>query len=88
MTGVGTSSIGAHVEGHNHGTLGVCRVDGYGASADDTFERNFTVAQAAAVTRLIGEIKGRATIRKVSEHNDYAAKACPRLRIGTAFANK
>lgn len=80
------TEIGAHVEGHNRGTLGVCLVGGYGASADDTFERNFTVAQAVAVTRLIGEIKGRATIRKVLGHNDYAAKACPGFRVAEFFS--
>jgi N-acetylmuramoyl-L-alanine amidase len=73
--------IGAHVEGHNRGTIGVCLLGGYGASADDPFEKNFTEAQAANLKRLIGEIKGRTTIRKVSGHNDYAAKACPGFRV-------
>ena len=75
------TEIGAHVEGHNRGTIGICLLGGYGAKADDPFEKNFTSAQAAAVKRLIDEIKGRTTIRKISGHNDYAAKACPGFRV-------
>ncbi len=80
--------IGAHVEGHNRGTIGICLLGGYGAKADDPFEKNFTPAQAAASSRLISEIRGRATIRKVSGHNDYAAKACPGFKVrNLAFAD-
>lgn len=75
------TEIGAHVEGHNRGTVGICLLGGYGASADDLFEKNFTQAQAAAAKRLIAEIKARTAIRKVLGHNDYAAKACPGFRV-------
>ena len=71
------TEIGAHVESHNRGTLGICLLGGYGASANDPFAKNFTTAQAAAAKRLIAQIKGRTVIQKVSGHNDYAAKACP-----------
>ncbi|NEY92251.1 N-acetylmuramoyl-L-alanine amidase [Tabrizicola oligotrophica] len=74
------TEIGAHVEGHNRGTIGICLLGGYGAKADDPFERNFTPAQAVAARRLIGAIKGRAAIQKVSGHNNYAMKACPGFR--------
>lgn len=77
------TEIGAHVEGHNRGTIGICLLGGFGAKADDPFEKNFTAAQAATVRRLVGEIKGRTAIRNVSGHNDYAAKACPGFRVGT-----
>lgn len=75
------AEIGAHVEGHNRGTIGICLLGGYGARADDPFEKNFTSAQATEATRLLGEIKARATIQKVSGHNDYAAKVCPGFRV-------
>lgn len=75
------TEIGAHVEGHNRGTIGICLLGGYGASAGDPFEKNFAEAQAVAVRRLIGEIKGRTAILMVSGHNDYAAKACPGFRV-------
>jgi hypothetical protein len=80
------SEIGAHVEGHNRGTIGICLLGGYGASADDLFEKNFTGAQATAAKRLIGGIKRRTAIGRVSGHQDYAAKACPGFRV-IAFMN-
>lgn len=80
------TEIGAHVECHNRGTIGICLLGGYGASADDPFEKSFTAAQAAAVRRLIREIKGRTAIRNVSGHNDYAAKACPGFRVGPVIS--
>ncbi len=80
------TEIGAHVEGHNRGTIGICLIGGYGANADDQFESNFTPAQAAAVMRLIGEIKRRTAIQKVSGHNDYAAKACPGFQVKSLFS--
>ena len=36
--------------------------------------------QASAARRLIGEVKGRTAITKVSGHNDYAAMGCPGFR--------
>ena len=75
------TEIGAHVEGHNRGTIGICLLGGYSAKADDEFERNFMPAQAAAVRNLITEIKGRTTVLKISGHNDYAQKACPGFRV-------
>ena len=80
-TGRPETVIGAHVEGHNRGTIGICLIGGYGAKADDSFAKNFTAAQAATLKRLVAEISGRTAIRNVSGHNDYAAKACPGFRI-------
>ena len=75
------TEIGAHVEGHNRGTIGICLLGGYGASPDDPFEKNFTLAQANATKRLIAEIKRRTAIQLVSGHNDYATKACPGFKL-------
>jgi hypothetical protein len=47
------TEIGAHVEGHNAGTIGICLLGGFGAWADDPFEKNCTAAQKAAVVKLI-----------------------------------
>lgn len=79
------TEIGAHVEGHNRGTIGICLLGGYGSSADDPFAKNFTVAQASAIKQLIAEINRRTAIRKISGHNDYAAKACPGFRVNAAY---
>jgi hypothetical protein len=34
------TEVGAHVEGHNRGTIGICLLGGYGASADDPYDTN------------------------------------------------
>ncbi len=64
----------------NRGTIGMCLLGGYSASADDRFEKNFTAAQKSAVLKLIGAIRRRTPIRKVSGQNEYSAKACPGFR--------
>jgi hypothetical protein len=79
------TEIGAHVEGHNRGTIGICLLGGHGASADDPFAKNFTAAQAAAAKQLIAAIKGRTAIHEVSGHNDYAVKACPGFKVRTVL---
>ena len=81
------TEIGAHVEGHNRGTIGICLLGGYGAKADDLFGRNFTEAQRRALRGLIGAIRARASINRVSGHNDYAAKACPGFRAKELLNN-
>lgn len=73
--------IGAGVLGHNSGVIHVCLIGGGGSSADDQFGDNFTDAQAAAVKAKIADIKSRTTIRKITGHNEYAAKACPGFRV-------
>ena len=79
------TEIGAHVEGHNRGTIGICLLGGHGASADDPFAKNFTAAQAAAEKQLIAAIKGRTAIYEVSGHNDYTVKACPGFKVRTVL---
>ena len=75
--------VGAHVQGHNAGTIGISLMGGFGSSADDTFETNFTSEQEHALIGLIEHLKREyPSITKVSGHNDYAAKACPGFRVG------
>ncbi len=75
------TEIGAHVEGHNRGTIGICLLGGYGAKADDLFEKNYSKAQANAVVRVIAEVTARAAVQCVTGHNDYAPKACPGFKV-------
>lgn len=70
--------VGAHVQGHNTGTVGVCLLGGAGSSATDAFEDNFTPEQDRALRALIAQLQAKyPSIMKVSGHNQYAAKACP-----------
>lgn len=77
--------IGAHVMGHNRGTLGICLIGGAGSSADDPFEAHFTEAQDRAVRSLLRAIGERTVLNKITGHNAYAAKACPGFRAEARY---
>ena len=69
---------GAHVKGHNTGTIGVALLGGLGGSAGDSFADHFTQEQDDALRALIADLQvEHMGIRKISGHNQYAAKACP-----------
>lgn len=74
--------VGAHVKGHNTGTIGVCLIGGHGSAETDQFLDNFTREQELALRSLISELRRRyPAIEKVSGHNQYAAKACPGFNV-------
>jgi N-acetyl-anhydromuramyl-L-alanine amidase AmpD len=75
--------LGAHTAGQNAGTLGVCLLGGHGSSEKDAFEDNFTPAQRTSLTWLVQNIASRTPIKRVTGHNQYAAKACPGFRVRT-----
>lgn len=82
MAGRPIERTGAHVKGHNTGTIGVCLLGGHGSSADDEFSDNFTIAQEKALRTFLAELKRRhLTVTKISGHNQYAAKACPGFNV-------
>ena len=81
LPGRAETEIGAHVEGHNTGTIGISLVGGATSNENDVFSKNYTVAQEKALRNLIAEIKLRTPITKVSGHNEYSAKACPGFTV-------
>lgn len=81
MAGRPETKIGAHVSGHNSGTLGICLIGGHGSAETDAFADHFTTKQDVALRQLIDQIGARTGIRKVSGHNEYAAKACPGFNV-------
>jgi hypothetical protein len=80
-TGRPIEQVGAHVQGHNTGTIGISLLGGHGGAADDRFEDHFTAAQEIALRDLLVKLKTEYLISKVTGHNDYAAKACPCFRV-------
>lgn len=67
--------VGAHVKNHNANTIGICYVGGLrnGVAADTR-----TMAQREALKHLIKSLLVVfPTVKKVTGHRDYAAKACP-----------
>ena len=79
---------GAHVAGHNTGSIGICLVGGHGSNENDDFLDHYTPAQEAALRALVEDIKTRAAITKVRGHNEVAAKACPGFSVKRWFAKK
>ena len=78
VTGRPLDRTGAHVKGHNTGTVGISLFGGFGGSAGDSFADNFTEDQERALLDLIAKLKSdHPSITKISGHNQYAAKACP-----------
>ena len=74
---------GAHVKGHNTGTIGVCLLGGHGSAATDRFSDNFTIKQDVALRDLIAKLRRDFPhIQKISGHNEYSNKACPGFTVG------
>lgn len=76
-TGRPITRNGAHVRGHNKGTIGISLFGGRGSSENDRFSENFTPEQEAALLALIADLRGKYGNVPVTGHNQYAAKACP-----------
>lgn len=73
---------GAHVKGHNTGTIGICLIGGHGSAETDLFHDNFTIGQNAALKSLLKELQALyGPGLKVTGHNQYAAKACPGFSV-------
>jgi N-acetylmuramoyl-L-alanine amidase len=71
-------SVGSHVKGHNHSSVGVCLVGGL----DDKTWRpvdNFTAAQWASLKALIAKLVKDYPKARVLGHRDFpgVAKQCP-----------
>jgi hypothetical protein len=80
---------GAHVKNRNANSIGICLLGGHGGSANDSFEDNYTQAQANALRTLIAGLKREyPSIATVSGHNQYAAKACPCFNVPAWYARK
>ncbi|MCE7028487.1 phage tail tip lysozyme [Jiella avicenniae] len=68
--------VGAHVAGHNTGTIGVVYVGGVDAAMKAKDTR--TPEQKESLKRFLSELLVRfPSVTKISGHNQYAAKACP-----------
>lgn len=72
---------GAHVQGHNTGTIGISLFGGHGSSENDPFEANFTPEQDKALRKLLADLQQKYGFTKVTGHNEYAAKACPGFNV-------
>jgi hypothetical protein len=76
------SETGAHTQGRNTGTVGICLIGGHGSAATDEFSKNFTKEQDESLRLLIQRLRDQnPSITLVTGHNQYAAKACPGFSV-------
>jgi hypothetical protein len=79
--------VGSHTKGKNTGTIGISLFGGHGSSADDKFADHFTPEQDKALQDLLVRLlKDHPTIKTISGHNQYAAKACPGFSVPSWYA--
>lgn len=72
--------VGAHVAGHNTGTIGISYIGGVTADGK-TPKDTRTAAQRATLLWLTRALAKKHGVRKVTGHNQYAAKACPSFDV-------
>nr|WP_183487387.1 N-acetylmuramoyl-L-alanine amidase [Martelella radicis] len=69
--------IGAHVKGHNTGTIGVVYVGGMSVDMKHAADTRTSEQKEALIAEIV-DLRDRFNIRKISGHNDYdKGKACP-----------
>ena len=78
-TGRAVEEIGAHAEGYNSVSVGVCLVGG--VNDKKIPEANFTPAQWDALTDLLKKLKEKYPKAKIIGHNEVAKKACPSFNV-------
>ena len=68
---------GAHVQGHNHDTVGICLVGGVDGQNEP--QQNFTESQFATLLKLLVTLKKRYPQAHITGHRDFPGvdKACP-----------
>ncbi len=72
---------GAHVGGHNNGTVGICMIPVNDHNGITRFEDYFTEEQRESVVGLVSAIGEVTRLSKVTGHNDYANKECPGFKV-------
>jgi len=81
MLGRPVGQVGSHVAGHNTGTIGVSYFGGVAADGKIAKDTR-TPEQRSSLLWLVQQLKTKHSgIRKVTGHNQYAAKACPSFRV-------
>lgn len=79
---------GAHVQGHNTGTIGICIAGGHGSAKTDQFSDHFTRAQDKALRALVARLRSEyPAIARVTGHNQYSSKACPGFYVPDWYAH-
>lgn len=80
---------GAHVEGHNRNSIGICLVGGLDPTTGQPSDA-FAPVQFAALERLLRELLGRYPDAIILGHRDFpgVAKACPCFDVRSWWAER
>ena len=78
--------IGAHCQGHNSHSVGICYIGGL-AKDGKTPKDTRTPEQKAALLKLLKELKSEFTSAKIHGHRDFSAKACPSFDATKEYAH-
>lgn len=85
--GRGEAVPGAHVEGWNRNSIGICLVGGVDEQGEP--DPNFTEAQYRALAGLLREIRARHPRAEIAGHRDFPGvkKACPSFDVRAWWAD-
>ncbi|MRN79461.1 N-acetylmuramoyl-L-alanine amidase [Brucella sp. 10RB9210] len=73
--------VGAHVQGHNTGSIGCVYIGGVAADGK-TPKDTRTPAQKEAMMQLTKDLlKQFPTIKRIAGHNEFSSKACPSFKV-------
>jgi len=78
-TGRDLGKQGAHAQGNNHDSIGICLIGGI--NDNKKAEANFTRLQMAALERTLYTLLESFPSAKVRGHRDYAATECPSFDV-------
>lgn len=77
------SEIGAHVQGQNSNSIGICYIGGLDVNGKAKDTR--TDAQKASLVKLVAELKAQFPDATIHGHNEFANKACPCFEVKKEF---
>lgn len=77
------SEIGAHVQGQNSNSIGICYIGGLDVNGKAKDTR--TDAQKASLVKLVAELKAQFPDTTIHGHNEFANKACPCFEVKKEF---
>lgn len=78
--------VGAHVIGHNAGTLGFLLIESRKITHIGTFADWFTPAQDKVLRGILEDLRLSHGIERVTGHNDHANRLCPGFKVGEWLA--
>lgn len=84
-TGRPLSDVGAHCEGHNANSIGICYIGGL--SFDGKPKDTRTLQQKSSLLNLLKQLRNSYPNIPILGHRNYSCKACPCFDAYTEYKN-